>query len=162
MNNRTPISRLLLCVALLVVSPLALGAGIQKPVSETSLRFFTKLRPVKTDFAFDLFVRNPSSKLVTISYGSIPCHFSFVLRVAGKEFPARKSDQFTFAKVCTMEIRGAKIPAHSTIRVDSGYPMGPEITKLLRAAKLKYAGEFHFLMSVVGSGSFTVLVYKTP
>jgi hypothetical protein len=152
----------MLCIALLAVSPVGLNASAQKPVSKTPLVFFTKLRPLKKEFVFDLFVRNPTSKLVAISYGSIPCHLSFVLRVAGKEFPARKSDQFTFAKVCTMELRGAKIPAHSTVRVDSNYPMGPEIATILRAAKLEYSGEFRFLVSVVGSGEFTTLIYKTP
>jgi hypothetical protein len=137
----------------------------QKTPTSSALSLKAVFRDLGKDTVIDVFVRNASAVDQKVSFGLAYLSFSFVVRVAGKEFSLPTREHFAFADRGPMVLALKFIPAGRTVKMYTTDPLGPEFTRAFRDAKRKFSGEFHFEFAPVPSKASeprSVLIYKTP
>ena len=120
--------------------------------------FSATLRPDGQTFVIDVRFHNPTSDVVKLGYGS--CAFSYVLRVGSKQYTYPMSQPFALPKVCIALLNAPSIAVRSSQMLFST-PVRKPLERALKAAKSKFAGEFHFKYALVGQ-PLIIHVYKTP
>jgi hypothetical protein len=139
------------------------GAPIQPP---TPVPFYTKLRTNKTTIVLDVFFHNSTTKSMTVGFGFWECSFGYRIQVGNKihidppRQPTALPKQPRFERTCPAMLYTRTIKKNSSVRLQE-LRLPLSLVQALRAAKMKYSGEFRFSHQV-NQEPFRLEIYKIP
>lgn len=106
---------------------------------------------------FDVYLTNVSRTVLKVSFGE--CDFSYRIVAAQRTLTFPASRPFEFASPCPGVIHVRQIAPGITTKVFSAQ-VPQTVLSALNTSQRRFMGEFHFRHSVVGSGKFSIAVFK--